>query len=255
MFATPFFWCRLLFMKTFAHRGFSGAYPENTMIAFKKAVEDCKCDGIELDVHLTKDNELVIIHDEEVDRTTNSSGLVINKTIDEIKAINANYIFDNLNEIHRIPTLDEYFEYIQDKDIITNIELKTNLIYYTDIEENVIKKIKRYNLSDRIILSSFNHSSVIISKQIDSDIKCGFLVESRGIKNCGYYTKKLGMNAYHPDIKTLTKEVVDECKKYNLEVNTWTVNTMKDIYNCINWEVDGVISNYPNIVKKILMEK
>jgi len=239
-------------MKTFAHRGYSGAYPENTMIAYKKAVEECKCDGIELDVHLSKDDELVLIHDELVDRTTNSTGYIKDKTIDEIKEINANYIFD---KVHRIPTLDEYFEYIQDKEIITNIEIKTNLIYYKDIEEKVINKIKRYNLSDRIILSSFNHSSVILAKQIDKDIKCGFLVESVGIKNCGYYTNKLEMDAYHPDIKTLTKAVVDECKDFNLQVNTWTVNTMKDLLNCINWEVDGIISNYPNIVKKVLMEK
>ncbi len=242
-------------MKTFAHRGFSGAYPENTMIAFKKAVEDCRCDGIELDVHLTKDDELVIIHDELVDRTTDSTGYILDKTIDEIKEINANYIFDNLDEIHRIPTLDEYFEYIQDKDIITNIEIKTNLIYYKDIEEKVINKIKRYNLSNRIILSSFNHTSVILSKNIDKDIECGFLVESRGLKNCGYYTKKLGMEYYHPDIKTLTKAVVDECKSLDVGINTWTVNTMKDLLNCINWEVDGIITNYPNIVKKVLMEK
>ncbi|MGD1823382.1 MAG: glycerophosphodiester phosphodiesterase [Pleomorphochaeta sp.] len=239
-------------MKTYAHRGFSGLYPENTMIAFKKAVEECKCDGIELDVHLSKDDELVIIHDEKVDRTTSGKGYVKDKTLEELKELNANYMFNNLAEIQRVPTFDEYCEYIQDKNIITNIEIKTNLIYYKDIEEKVINKLKRYNLSDRVILSSFNHGSAVISKKIKKDIKCGLLVESPGIINSGYFTKMLGMECYHPDINCLSEEIVNECKKYEIEVNTWTVNTMKNLINCINWGVDGLITNYPNVVKSCI---
>ncbi len=241
-------------IKVFAHRGYSGAYPENTMIAFKTAVEECKCDGIELDVHLTKDDELVIIHDETVNRTTNAKGYVKDFTLEEIKKINANYTFNDLQTIQRIPTLSEYCEYIKDKNIVTNIELKTNLIYYKDIEQKVINKLMKYNLLDRVILSSFNHSSSIIAKNINEKISCGLLVDSKGIMNCGYYAKKLKMNSYHPDIKFLTKDVVDECKNYEIDVNTWTVNSIKDLNNCIKWGVDGVITNYPQKIKKVISE-
>ncbi len=239
-------------INVYAHRGFSGMYPENTMIAFSKAIEDCNCNRIELDVHLSKDDNLVIIHDEKVDRTTDGVGFIKDKTIDEIKALNANYIFNDLYPKQSIPTFDEYCEYVKDKNVITNIELKTNLIYYDNIEEKVINTLKRYNLLDRVIISSFNHSSTIITKQIDKTIPCGLLVDSSGIINIGKYATKLNMNAYHPDVKTLTKQVVQECKDNNIQVNTWTVNSMKDLMNCVDWDVEGIITNYPNVVSKYI---
>ena len=112
--------------KIFAHRGFSGKYPENTMIAFEKAVE-IGVDGIELDVHLTKDNELVIIHDEDVKRTTNGEGLVKDMTLEELKKLDASATFVGQYGVNPIPTLREYFELVKDTNIITNIELKTSV--------------------------------------------------------------------------------------------------------------------------------
>ena len=118
--------------KIFAHRGFSGKYPENTMLAFEKAVE-LGVDGIELDVHLTKDNELVIIHDEDIKRTCDGEGLVKDMTLEELKKFDASATFRGVYGFCGIPTLREYFELVKDTDIITNIELKTGVYDYPTI--------------------------------------------------------------------------------------------------------------------------
>ena len=142
--------------KNFAHRGFSGKYPENTLLAFEKAVE-AQTDGIELDVQLTKDGEIVIIHDETIDRTTNGKGLVVDYTYEELEKFDASYIYTGQFGFNKIPTLREYFNLIKDTNIITNIELKTGINEYQGIEEKVYNLIKEFQLEDRVIISSFNH--------------------------------------------------------------------------------------------------
>ena len=146
--------------KNFAHRGFSGKYPENTMLAFQKAIE-VEADGIELDVQLTKDGELVIIHDETIDRTTDGKGYVIDYTYEELSKFDASYIYRGKVEFNKIPTLKEYFELVKDLDFITNIELKTGINEYLGIEEKVYKLIKEYQLEEKVIISSFNHFSIL----------------------------------------------------------------------------------------------
>ena len=98
-------------MKNFAHRGFSGKYPENTMLAFRKALE-CGADGIEMDVQLTKDGELVVIHDERVDRTTNGTGNVRDYTLEELQKLDASYIYSEEVGFQTIPTFDEYCRWV-----------------------------------------------------------------------------------------------------------------------------------------------
>ena len=128
--------------KIFAHRGFSGKYPENTMLAFEKAVE-IGVDGIELDVHLTKDNVLVIIHDEDIKRTCNGEGLVRDMTYEQLKKFDASATFTGVYGFCGIPTLKEYFDLVKDTDIITNIELKTGVFEYPTIEKRTIDLIKK----------------------------------------------------------------------------------------------------------------
>ena len=144
-------------MINFAHRGFKGRYPENTLLAFKKAIE-VGADGIEFDVHFSKDGELVIIHDETLERTTDGQGLVKEKTLKELKNLNASKLYPEIKQ-QEILTLREYFDFAKDLDIMTNIELKTSIITYEGIENEVYKLIKEYNLGEKIIVSSFNHNS------------------------------------------------------------------------------------------------
>lgn len=240
----------ILMTKNFAHRGFSGKYPENTLLAFEKAIE-VGADGIELDVQLTKDGEVVIIHDERIDRTTDGKGFVADYTYDELSKFNASYIFTDEMGFNKIPTLREYFELVKDKDIITNIELKTGINEYLGIENKVWDLIREFHLEEKIIISSFNHFSVLRMKEIAPALKYGFLSED-WIIDAGKYTHSHGVTCYHPRFNNLIPEVIAELKSYNLEINTWTVNKEKDMRYLIENKIDVIIGNYPDITKKIL---
>ena len=234
--------------KNFAHRGFSGKYPENTLLAFSKAIEE-GVDGIENDVHLTKDGVLVVMHDELVDRTTNGKGYIKDKTYEELAQLDASYIFKEYGP-QKVPTLREYLELVKDTDIITNIELKTGVFEYTGIEQKVYDMLREFDMVDRIIISSFNHYSVLRMKAIDPAIKCGMLEESWLI-NAGAYVASTGVECFHPFFKNMTPENVAEVKSHGLEINTWTVNEEEDIREKFRVGVDSVIGNYPDLVNKI----
>lgn len=240
-------------IKIFAHRGFSGKYPENTLLAFQKAIE-VQADGIELDVQLTKDGEIVIIHDESIDRTTNGKGLVVDYTYDQLKEFDASYIYTGKFGFNKIPTLREYFNLIKGTNIITNIELKTGIFEYVGIEEKVFNLIKEFKLEDRVIISSFNHYSVLRMKALAPNIKCGFLTET-WILNPGKYTKDNCIECYHPHFAILTPDIVKSLKTFGIEINTWTVNKEDEIRDLISKKVDILIGNFPDLTKRILDEQ
>lgn len=235
--------------RNFAHRGFSGKYPENTMLAFEKALE-VGCEGIEFDVHLTKDHQLVIIHDEAIDRTSNQHGLIKDMTYDELCKVDFSYPdkFAKQFEFQRIPTLQEYFELVKDKNILSNIELKTGVYEYPGIEQAVYDLICAFGLHDQVIISSFNHHSVLRMKELDSTLDCGFLSET-WILDVGEYVKSHQVEAYHPQFHMLTQTETDDLKAHGCRINTWTVNESTDIQEMIRLEVDGIISNFPDRVK------
>ena len=239
-------------MKNFAHRGFSGKYPENTILAFQKALEE-GVDGIELDVQLTKDGELVIIHDESVDRTTDGKGLVVSYTLEELKKLDASYIYRGKMGFNPIPTLGEYFELVKDSPIVTNIELKTGINEYPGIEEKVYAMIQEYHLEDRIIISSFNHYSVMRMKAMAPELVYGFLSDT-WIYDAGKYTRSHGVACYHPSVVQLKKEFVDEAKAQGIVINTWTVNTEEQVRDLYAKGVDTVIGNYPDMTARVLKE-
>ena len=240
-------------IKNFAHRGFSGKYPENTLLAFQKAIE-VQADGIELDVQLTKDGEIVIIHDESIDRTTNGKGLVVDYTYDQLKEFDASYVYTGKFGFNKIPTLREYFNLIKGTNIITNIELKTGIFEYVGIEEKVFNLIKEFKLEDRVIISSFNHYSVLRMKALAPNIKCGFLTET-WILNPGKYTKDNCIECYHPHFAILTPDIVKSLKTFGIEINTWTVNKEDEIRDLISKKVDILIGNFPDLTKRILAEQ
>ena len=125
-------------MMRIAHRGLAGLYPENTLLSFEKCLEYSP-DAIELDVQLTKDGELVVVHDEELLRTTGAKGWVKDFTLSELKELNAAYDYDFPKQ--KIPTLDEYFDLIKDRNILTFVELKNSFVTYPGLEEKVLEVI------------------------------------------------------------------------------------------------------------------
>ena len=133
------------------------------------------------------------------------------------------------------------------------MELKTGINQYLGIEEKVYKLIKEYKLEKKVIISSFNHFSVLRMKKIAPELKCGFLSED-WIIDAGAYTASHGIEGFHPRFNNLIPEVVEELKKNNIEINTWTVNKEEDIKDLINKGIDILIGNYPDLVKKIINE-
>lgn len=234
----------------YAHRGASGYYPENTMLAFEKAVE-LGCDGIETDVQLTSDGVLVLFHDELLDRTTNGKGFIAEKSYVEIEKLDAGIKRGKKFKGLKIPTLDELLDFAKYKNIILNLELKNGVIDYKNLENLVIKKVYDYGLEDRVIISSFNHYSLLRCRAIDSTIKLGALYECR-IYEPGKYASNLGVNAVHPAFYTLNEETVREIKSNNICINTWTVNEEKYMKLLMKLGVDGIITNYPDKLKKLI---
>lgn len=216
------------------------------MLAFEKALE-AGCEGIEFDVHLTKDHQLVIIHDETIDRTSDRTGWVKDMTYEELCQVDFSYRFKGEVDFQRIPTLREYFELVKDRDILSNIELKTGIWEYPGIEQAVYDLIREYHMEQKVCISSFNHHSVMRMKAIDPTLVCGFLSET-WILNTGEYVRSHNVEAYHPNFHMLTDPEVEDLRAHGCKINTWTVNDEADIDWMIRIEADGIISNYPDRV-------
>ena len=221
----------------------SGKYPENTMQAFRAAFA-AGADGIELDVQLSRDGQLVIIHDETLDRTTTGKGYVKDYTLSELKQLDASG--------QQIPDFEEYCKWVKDTSLVTNVELKTSIVYYEEIEEKTAEMVKAFHLEDRVIFSSFNHLSVVRMKQLLPECPVGALVEHDDLQNAGYYCSKFGFEYYHPDGSLFTKENADNCREHGVGVNVWTVNDLKMFENMADWGVDGVITNYPKVLAELM---
>lgn len=238
--------------RNYAHRGFSGKYPENTLLAFEKALE-VGCEGIEFDVQMTIDNEIVIIHDETIDRTSNKTGFVKNMTYEELCEADFSYKYTKEFGFQKIPTLREYFELVKEHDIISNIELKTGIFEYIGIEKAVYDLVRLYNMKDKVIISSFNHYSIMRMKEIAPELSYAFLSET-WILNPEEYLNKYNIQVYHPQFNMLTDDIIKELKVHNCKINTWTVNKEEDIDKMIQLEVDGIISNYPDLTSQKLVD-
>ena len=234
-------------MRVFAHRGFSGKYPENTMLAFQKAYE-VGCDGIELDVQFSRDGEVMILHDETLDRTTNGHGDLRAYTCKELRSLDASGKFPGVYGVCRIPTLTEYLEWVRDTDLLTNIELKNSVYAYPGLEEKVLELIDRYDLEDRILFSSFSPESVLRCKELVPHIPAGFLTEEP-MPQIGAYAASHGVEYYHPGKEILTEKEVQACHAHGVGVNVWTVNRSSDMNRMKAWGVDGIFTNYPNRAK------
>lgn len=232
-----------------AHRGASGYAPENTMISFEKAIE-MGADGIELDVQLTKDDKLVVIHDEKIDRTSNGKGFVRDYTLKELRKYNYNATYPKVKHAE-IPLLEDVYELFQSKNMTINVELKTGVFFYPEIEEKVIELTKKYHLQDYVLYSSFNHRTCQKIHEIDKNAYVGLLCGD-GMVGVADYAQKLGANAIHPSRHHLQyPDYMKEANSRNLDINVWTVNTKEQLEYACNKGVNALITNYPDKALKI----
>ncbi|WP_306349987.1 glycerophosphodiester phosphodiesterase [Flavobacterium sp. '19STA2R22 D10 B1'] len=217
------------------HRGAKGHEPENTIISFQKAL-DSQVDAIELDVHICKTGELVVIHDFTVDRTTDGSGEVHRMSLKEIKAL-------RIDGKYEVPTLEEVFELVGQTCVI-NVELKgrhTALRVSEIIEKYVNAKGWNYN---SFLVSSFQREELEKMSSINPNVALGVLTQA-SVSQALKWAKEFSAQAIHPHYSLLTPDNVANAQKKGYKVYTWTVNEMEDITRIKSYGVDGIISDYP----------
>jgi glycerophosphoryl diester phosphodiesterase len=216
------------------HRGAKGYESENTLIAFEKAIE-MRADGIELDVHLSLDGHLVVIHDETIDRTTNGKGVVNQLTLSELKSF-------RINDKYFIPTLEEVLNLVNQRCFV-NIELKNHKTAAKAVE--VIEKYiadKDWNHT-HFIVSSFDWNALQQVRFLNDAIRIGVLTET-DLDLAISFARFLKAEALHPDFQLLTNEYVSKIQEKGILVFPWTVNETEDIQRIKSFKVDGIITDF-----------
>lgn len=243
-------------MKIWAHRGCSQRYPENTLTAFSKAVEIKGLAGIELDIQMTKDGEIVVIHDERVDRTTDGIGYVKDLTYLQLRKLT---IETGKGQKERIPSIEEVLDLIQDKmraGLLLNIELKNSVVSYLGMEDKILGLIAQRELQEYVVYSSFYIGSLCKLREFNADISLGVLdtkVSDCYYKGLGAFGTDLSRVALHPFWKGMdfTKEQLQE-----LTVRAWftghlypekSTGTKLDLSRLEQWGITDVFLNEPEM--------
>lgn len=243
-------------MKIWAHRGSSGFAPENTLPAFEVA-KALEVDGIELDVQLTKDGEIVVIHDETIDRTSDGTGYVKDYTLEELRKFNFASGKPSFGFV-QISTLREVYELFQDTDYVINVELKTGIIPYdeemcgTCLEEKVHALTEEMGMTKQVIYSSFNHESMLKMQKYVTGEQTALLHDEKLPKGVST-SLEYQVSAVHPlkDIADL-KQYVEACHKEGLRVHVWTVNEKEEALMLCEMGVDAIITNHPGSMRDLL---
>lgn len=238
--------------KIWAHRGASGHAPENTMPAFELAYL-LRADGIETDVQMTRDGQLVLTHDERIDRVSDGKGYVCDYTLEELRTFNFAKNMPAFGKVE-IPTLKELLAFAKEHRMTLNLELKNSVNFYEGMEEKVLELVAEHQMQNQVIYSSFNHYSMVKVKKLNKEARTGFLYAD-GILHPAAYAKENGMDAIHPSLNALHYEgVVQECREKKMDVHVWTVNEETDIKRVIALGVEALITNYPERAVGMEME-
>ena len=225
-----------------AHRGASRMAPENTLEAFALA-QRLGADGIELDVQLSCDGHLVVIHDDTIDRTSNGSGAVADLTLAELRAFSYDAGMDGFSDV-RLPELVDVFELLIDTDMVINVELKADV---PGMGPQIDALVEEFGLTQRVIYSSFNHYALRDLLDAGTRVRIGLLV-AEALIDPWVYAKDLGAAALHPFWMTVMKPgYVEACHHAGIAVNTWTVNNEDVLRGLGMLGVDAVITDDPEL--------
>ena len=229
-----------------AHRGASAYAPENTLAAFSQAIQ-MGAQGIELDVHLSKDGELVVIHDETVDRTSNGTGSIAELTLKELKAMDFSNGFEGFTGT-RIPTLTEVYELIKPTALCLNVEVKCDVVMYLGIWDKLIALERDMGMQGRVLYSSFNHDVLTRIRAIEPDAQIGLLYNGFP-KSPLYDSNRLGANAVHPHYLAVLRhpDIFCDCQRSGICVHVWTVDDPAAIQSLLRHSVDAIITNRPDV--------
>lgn len=238
-----------------AHRGANKTAPQNTIPAFKKAIE-MNADGFENDVHLTKDGVPVVCHNYDIDHTSNGTGLIADMTYEELLQFDFGSYFSEDFKDTKIPTLDEFYKLCADLKVV-NVEIKSLGDKNEEIVVKTIESAKKYNLKDKLIISSFDPDVLVKVKEVDADVKTGILYDPNSptaeeiCDDFVAYAKKIKADALHPYVALVSEDYIEEAHEAGLIVNPWTVNKDFQIENLCAWGCDGVITDVPDLARSI----
>jgi len=224
-------------MRIIAHRGARIEEPENTLRAIKRAFE-CSADAVEIDVRLSKDHEIVVIHDDTLERTTNGSGKVDEKTLNQLRSLDA-------GKGEKIPMLSEVLLLAKERGIKVVIELKE-----VDMEELAVQEIVEAEMEKSVIISSFFHHSLLKIKELAPTIKTGVILSSLPV-----FPVKLALDAKADIIfqryPRIDREYIEEASRNGIAIYLWTINTIEDFERVRELGVLGVVTDNPCLFKSL----
>ena len=225
-----------------AHRGGRKWAPENTMAAFRMSLA-AGVNGIELDIHRCNTGELVVIHDEDVERTTGGAGLIKDMTYSEISRLSAGLWFGPQFAGERIPLLEEVLDLV-DGQIMLNIEIKNTPIKYDGIEDDLIKLLNQYRHKEKLIISSFDHQ-ILSCIHAQAPSYCLAVLAEAIFVDIGQYAREVGAKFWHPAFDCLRADVLSAAHKAGLRVNAWTMNSTDQWSQGLTMGLDGIVTDDP----------
>lgn len=231
------------------HRGAAGEAPENTLASFALALEQ-GAQGIEFDVHISKDGKIVVCHDASLDRTTNGSGLICQQNWEDIQLLDAGGWFSDTYKGERIPLLSEVFHLVP-KGTLINVEVKH--AYEGRMEQELLPFLRGSGRMDDVVVSSFDHKVIQRLKRAEPDLKVGLLYAANLIDHAAY-AKLLAIDVFslHPHHHSIEKEDVAGATTAGLATYPYTVNAPSDYNRMIEVGVSGIITDFPGRLKAFL---
>lgn len=235
--------------KKIAHRGASGEYPENTRLAFVKAIE-ARTDIIELDCQMTRDGHVVIFHDESLMRTAGVRGTVKNRTLEQLKTLDVGQWKNRSYRGERILTLEEALETIGGKADLC-LEIKSYPGSAPGIELKILFTLSHYDYLDRTILSSFDYRCLARVRDLAPEASIGVIFGSNVKENPFDAVKNLGATSIHVQKELASRNFLEQAWQEGLDVHVWTVNAVRDLEAFAAMGVQGLVSDFPGRLWKI----
>ena len=235
------------------HRGYPARYPENTLASFKAAME-AGCDMIELDVTLTKDRKVVVIHDDTLERTTTGKGPVRDRSFEEIKTLDAGSWFDARFATERVPELSEVLKLTTGRCML-NIEIKESAFeadYPTDaIEHQVVGLVKTGGAMGRVIISSFDQRILERIAAMDAPPAIAYISDHEADRSVLEMLLAIKAFSWHPRFRVLTRDQVEMLHAAGLKIFPWTINTREEAERILALGIDGLICNDLRVMRAV----
>jgi glycerophosphoryl diester phosphodiesterase len=232
-----------------SHRGAMGHAPENTMASFRKGYE-LKADMIELDIQMSKDRELVVIHDGDVSRTTGGKGHIRDMTMEDIRSLEAGSHFSSAFKGEKIPILREVLSWAKDK-IPLAIEIKGDPQPAEGIEERLVTLLQEYNMINRVMVISFHHASLKRLKEMEPSVATGIIYYAALVDTVAV-ARAAKADSIHPGWKFCTASMIEKVHRAGLAVYAWAANDEEEMKHLIKMGIDAIGTNYPDRLHAVL---